>query len=80
MPGFIRQLKRDEYVLFQSVEKDTIKLKSIMDRLYFLNECEIFGIYPKCVRLKRTFSQEVPLSTEQFAKKALIENIVTAKQ
>ena len=80
MPGFIRQLKRDEYVLFQSVEKDTIKLKSIMDRLYFLNECEIFGIYPKCVRLKRTFSQEVPLSTEQFAKKALIENIVTAKR
>ena len=36
MPGFIRQLKRDEYVLFQSVEKDTIKLKSIMNRLYFL--------------------------------------------
>ena len=70
MPPFIRDL----------VEKQTIKLKSVLDRLFFLNECEVFGVVPKCVRLKRTFSITFLVSTEDFAKKAITENIINAKR
>ena len=56
MPEFIRGLSPDELATFRGVERQTIKLKSVVDRLFFLNECEVFGVVPKCVRLKRTFT------------------------
>ena len=79
MPEFIRGLSPDELATFRGVERQTIKLKSVVDRLFFLNECEVFGVVPKCVRLKRTFTITVPLSTDEFAKKAITENIINAK-
>ena len=65
MQSFIRELNRDELAIFRRIEKQNIKLKAVLDRIFFLNECEVFGIIPKCVRLKRTFTLMAPLSQSQ---------------
>ena len=79
MPEFIRTFSPDELERFRRIERSVIKLKAVLDWLYFLNECQIFGVNPKLVKLNRTFSVNVPVSTSEFAKKALLENIINAR-
>ena len=79
MPDFIREFSPDELDKFRSIERSIIKLKAVQDRLWFLNECQVFGVFPKCVKLNRTVSINVPLSTNEFSQRALAENIINAR-